>query len=224
MKGLIINPQRMSNPFTPSSEPDWIMRPERSFSQGLMKTKSEAGTSQSGIYNVAVEPGKSILSEAHASNGELPNIQKRRIEKQNPAVAAPSTSSFTRGPAPPIPRKPIEFAISKKRNLEPSLSETLDSAASLSVQPPQVIGSTLEHMSSMNALPGSDKALPVSHQWSIPYSPATSSVRLQYQPQAGPSLALPKNRAQASPGSSGLLDDDNVGAQYIPSLQPICRS
>ena len=218
-----MNPQRISNPFTPSSEPDWVMLPKSSVPQGLMKTKSEAGTSKSGIYNVAAEPGKLILSEAHASNRGLPSIQKRRIETQNPAVAAPSKSSFTRGPAPPIPRKPIEFVISNERNLELSPSETLDSAPSLSVQP-QVIGSTLIHPPSINALPVSDKALPASHQWSIPYSPATSSVRLPYQQQAGPTLALPKNPAQASSGSSGLLDDDNVGAQYIPSLQPICRS
>lgn len=199
------------------------MLPKLSAPQGLMKTKSEAGTSKNGFHNVAAEPGKLILSEAHASNGGLPSIQKRRIETQNPAIAAPSTSSFTRGPAPPIPPKPIEFVISNERNLELSSREKLDSAASLSVQP-QVIGSTLIHLSSINALPGSDKPLPASHQWSIPCSPAMSSVRLPDRPQAGPTLALPKNPAQASSGSSGLLDDDDIGAQYIPSLQPICRS
>lgn len=217
-----MNPQRISNPFTPSIEPDWVMPPKLSVPQGLMKTKSEAGKAKSGIYNVAAEPGKLILSEAHASNGGLLNIQKRRMDTQNPAVAAPSTSSFTRGPAPPIPQKPIEFVISKERNLELSSSEKLDSAASLSVQP-QVIGSTLIHLSSINALPGSDRPLPASHQLSIPCSPAASSVGLPDQPQADPTLELPKNPAQASSGSSGLLDDDNVGAQSIPSLQPIRR-
>lgn len=189
-----------------------------------MNKKVEAGTAKSGKWNVAAEPGNSTASEAvHASNRALLSNLEKRIETQNPAASVPSTSSFTRAPAPPIPRKPIQFVISNDRNLEQSSRDKRDSAAALSIQP-QVARITLRHSTSINAHPGSDKALLASRQWSIPRLPATSSVHLSDQPQADSTLGLPKNLAQASSGSSGLLDDDNVGAQYIPSLQPVSRS
>lgn len=220
----MMNPQRLSNPFTHSSEPDWVMLPKSSVPQGLMKIKSEAGTGKSGNSNVEAEPGKLTIAEvAHASNRGLLNMQEQRRVTQYPAEVAPSTSSFTRGPAPPIPRKPIEFVISNERNLELSSSDKVGSAAALPVQP-QVIGRTSKHLSSINVLPRPDKPLPASHHCSIPCLPATSSVRLSDQLQAGSTLALPKNPAQASSGLIGLLDDDNVGPPYIPTLQPIRRS
>lgn len=199
------------------------MLPKSSVPQRLMNQKSEAGTAKSDNYDVAAEPRKSAVSDgAHASSRALLNVQEQHIKTRNPEVSTPSTSSSTKGPAPPPPPKPIEFVVSNERNLELSSSDNRDSAAALSIQP-QVMRSTLVHLSSINALPRSDKPLPASRQWSIPCLPTTSGVPLSDQTQAGPTPTLPKKSAQASSGSSGLLDDENVGAQHIPSLQPIRR-
>lgn len=219
-----MNHQRISNPFTPSSAPDWVMLRKSYVPNGHMNKQVEADTAKRGNDNVAVEPGNLPRAEvAHASDRGLLNLQEPRIETQSHGVAESSTSSYTRGPPPPIPRKPIEFVISNERNLEPSSSDRLETAADLSDQP-QIVGSTLKQLSSINTLPWSDKPLPASHQWSIPSLPATNSVRLPDEPHADPTLASPKNLAQSLSGSSGLLDDDNVGALYFPSLQPIRRS
>lgn len=200
------------------------MPPKSSVPQRLMNQKSEAGTAKSDNYDVAAERKKSTVSEgAHASSRALLNVQEQHIKTHNTAVSAPSTSSATKGPAPPPPRKPIEFVVSNERNLELSSSEKRDSAAALSIQP-HVIRSTVINLSSINALPQSDKPLPASRQWLIPYLPTTDDVPLSDQTQASPTIALLKRPAQASSGSSELLDDDNVGAQHIPSLQPIRRT
>lgn len=200
------------------------MPPKPPISQRLMNQKSEAGTAKSDNYNVAAEPKKSTVSEgAHASSRALLNVQEQHIKTHNPAVSAPSTSSSTKGPAPSPPRKPIEFVVSNERNPELSSSDKRDSAAALSIQP-HVIRNTLINLSSINALPQSDKHLPASGQWLIPCLPTTNDVPLSDQTQASPTIALLKRPAQASSGSSELLDDDNVGVQHIPSLQPIRRT
>lgn len=217
-----MNPRRDPNPFTPSSEPEWVMQPESSIPQRLMNQKSDAGIAKSVNYDVSAEPTKSTLSEgAHASSRALLNVQEQHIKSQSLAVSAPSTSNSTKTPAPLPFRKPIEFTVSNERNLELSSSDTRDSAAALSVQS-HGIRSTLIHLSSINAPPRPDKPLPAS-QWSIPCFPTTNGVPLSDQTQAGRTLALPRRPAQASSGSSDLLEDDNVGAQHIPSLQPIRR-
>lgn len=199
------------------------MPPKSSLPQRLMNQKSEAGTAKSDNYDVAAEPTKSTVSEgAHASSRAVLNVQEQHLKTQNPAVSAASTSSSTKGPAPPSSRKPIESVASNEQNHGLSSSGKRDSATALSIQP-QVIRSTFIHLSSINALPRSNKPLPASRPWSIPCLPTTNDVPLSDQTQAGPTIALPKEPAQASSGSSELLDDDNVGAQHIPSLQPIRR-
>lgn len=196
------------------------MPPKSSVPQRLMNQKSEAGTAKSDNYDVVAEPKKWTVSEgAHASSRALLNVQEQHIKTHNPAVSAPSTSSSTKGPAPPPPRKPIEFVVSNERNVELSSNDKRDSAAALSIQP-HVIRSTLINLSSINALPQSDKPLPASRQWLIP---TTNDVPLSEQTQASPTIALLKRPAPASSRSSELLDDDTVGAQHIPSLQPIRR-
>lgn len=200
------------------------MPPKSSVPQRLMNQKPEAGTAKSDTYDVVAEPKKWTVSEGvHASSRALLNVQEQHIKTHNPAVSAPSTYSSTKGPAPPPPRKPIEFVVSKERNVELSSSDKRDSAAALSIQP-HVIRSTLINLSSINALPQSDKPLPASRQWLIPCSPTTNDVPLSDQTQASSTIALLKRPAQASSGSSELLDDDTVGAQHIPSLQPIRRT
>lgn len=199
------------------------MPPKSSVPHRLMNQKSETGTTKSDNDDISAEPTKLDVSEcAHASSRALLNVQERHIKSRNPIGSAPSTSSSTKGPAPPLPRKPIEFVVSNERSLELSSSDMRDSAAALSIRP-DIIRSTLIHASSINALPRSGRSLPASRQWSIPCLPTTSGVPLSDQTQAGPTIALPKKPAQASSGSGGLLDDDNVGAQHIPSLHPIRR-
>lgn len=186
-----------------------------------MNQKSEAGTAKSDNYDVAAEPRKSTVSEGvHGSSRALLNLQDQHIKTDNPAVSAPSTTSSTKGQAPPPPRKPIEFVVSKERNLEVSSRDKRDSAGALSIQP-LVTRSTLINLSSTNALPQSDKPLPASRHLITPCLPTTKDMPLSDQTQASPTIALLKRPAQASSGSSELLDDDNVGAQHIPSLQPI---
>lgn len=188
----------------------------------LMNQKSETDTTKSDNDDISAEPSKLDVSECAHAGGGLLNVQGRRIKSRDPAGSAPSASSSTKGPAPPPPRKPIELVVSNERNLELSSRDMRDSAAAFSIRP-HVIRSTLIHLSSINALPRSDEPLPAIRQWSIPSLPTTSGVPLSDQIQAGPTFALPKKPAQASSGSSGLLDDDNVGAQHIPSLHPIRR-
>lgn len=200
------------------------MPPKLSVPQRLMNQKSEAGTAKSDNYDVAAEPRKSTVSEGvQGSSRALLNLQDQHIKTNNPAVSAPSTSSSSKGRAPPPPRKPIEFVVSNERNLELSSRDKRESAGALSIQP-HVTRTTLINLSSLNALPQSDKPLPASRQWLIPCLPTTNDVPLSDQTQASPTIALLKRPAQASSGSSELLDDDNVGAQHIPSLQPIRRT
>lgn len=198
--------------------------------QRLMNQKYEAGTVKSDNYDVATEPRKSTVSEGvHGSSRSLLNVQEQHIKTHNPAISAPSTSSSTKARAPAPPRKPIEFVVSKERNLDLSCSDKRGSPAALSVQP-HVIRSTSINLSSINALPQSDEPLPATRQRLIPCLPTTNDVPptndvpLSDQKQASPIVVLLKRPAQASSGSSQLLDDDNIGAQHIPSLQPIRRT
>lgn len=200
------------------------MPTKSSVPQRLMNQNYEAGTVKSDKYDVAAEPRKSTVSEGvHGSSRALLNVQEQHIKTHNPAVSAPSTSSSTKGRAPALSRKPIEFVVSNVRNLELSSSDKRGSPVALSVQP-HVVRSTSINLSSINALPQSDEPLPASRQWLIPCLPTTNNMPLSDQKQASPIVALLKRPAQASSGSSELLDDDNIGAQHIPSLQPMRRT
>lgn len=200
------------------------MPTKSSVPQRLMNQKYEAGTVKSDNYDVATEPRKSTVSEGvHGSSRALLNVQEQHIKTHNPAISAPSTSSSTKARAPAPPRKPIEFVVSNERNLELSSSDKRGSPAALSVQP-HVIRSTSINLSSINALPQSDEPLPATRQRLIPCLPTTNDVPLSDQKEASPIVVLLKRPAQASSGSSQLLDDDNIGAQHIPSLQPIRRT
>jgi len=127
-RGMSPNPNRPSNPFTPSDEPDWV-KVDGEPVAGPLPTRSRAAFQGAGKV---VPPRK--LPPAHGSSESLPQLPPRRAMPQNDGTgtsrpespasqnSAPTRSASTasRKPAPPIPRKPM--ALSSPTSVQPPMN------------------------------------------------------------------------------------------------------
>jgi hypothetical protein len=148
--GAVPNPNRPSNPFSPTDEPDWVtvprMAPQTTFAPPPPNPRPTNGTrklpppfepasvtslannfSQTSLNNI---PASTIRSAGSASPLVAKNDDRR-------LSAASSTSSISRKAAPPVGRKPSHLTSSPSSASSPTLSTISMVSASRSPQVPQ---------------------------------------------------------------------------------------
>jgi hypothetical protein len=107
-KGYIPNPQRPSNPFLPSSEPDWVI---------VRKTSDEKPV----VSNVSNETRADSKEEAQLTRTD-----------SIASTASSSTTIVSRKSAPPVPRKPPLLA---SKPQDPSLGDVKTTAPLTVISP-----------------------------------------------------------------------------------------
>ncbi|KAG7007150.1 inositol-1,4,5-trisphosphate 5-phosphatase 1 [Physcia stellaris] len=201
----MLNPQRPSNPFTPSPEPDWVTVSPPSSYQGpgaaQMDGARKVSTRQASSKFPTSSPTQTSSVSRAASKGAPPAKARQDPSSQSQAPTAPSTSSVSRKPAPPVPKKPALLSTPSEQAVDTTRSSAAPS------QPPSA--------------PKPRPTAEITTVFPPPPRRATGS----------PSTASPLRQASSrdangprrtSRKAPDLMDDDgdDGGAKMIPALQP----
>lgn len=226
------NPRRPSNPFTPSSEPDWIVVPKAAASQergnpGIPATSSAHTSHRSQMPLEAA--GSLRLASFPRDDGPItPNRSSNSKTASFASSPAPSTSVI-RKPAPPVPKKPEVLGQRRQPNDNAGLGQgdvgarnTHITSATHTPQPWLVSPSA----SSLNAPPlchrtaNPGQAFMSNRQTPTLPPPRRSRGQLaNLVDEGGPPLP-PRRLSQLAVNRDGIMDESVDGAQSIPSLQP----
>ena len=227
-KNSILNSQRPSNPFTPTSEPDWVTvaRPTL-HPQASNQSRNGTGTMSSNTSTTSrkLPPPLKPAQSPPYNSGLASKTSQGAYNPPSPSsssVASTTSSTISRKPAPPVPKKPV--LLSRPSDAQRPTTDTVPAPLA-----------TLSSMATSNPKPQSPgesaKLVP-----SPPYRTGSLSTGVSYpqvppqqdsrrDPQAsivddGP--PLPPRGASSKKGSSvGLLDADDGRVVGIPSLQPL---
>ena len=226
------NRLRPSNPFTPSSEPDWVLvskpRP-RDGSKDRPATHREVSKSTTNAHQV-VPRFEPIQNTSSALTNDNLSPNRKHVQRMSSEDSAVSVSSLSRKQAPPIPKKPSLLSPPVRRQASSS-SQTVDTVDQIQSPPPGWKTSATIPPGA-NYPPPPRRTTPLTQpSLSSRQTPSSDSVQKDHDniPSSmhlnGRKLLPPEGRSgSANEGSYGLLDDDDNGVQGIPSLQPFRRS
>ena len=219
-----LNPQRPSNPFAPTNEPDWIVVPKTAASQGrASQAVTEIATLQRS--QAPFEPAGSV---SVPGDGEPLMPNRASISRTASfALSASSSTSESRKPAPPVPKKPESLA-------RKSLPKELGGHGKGNLRPSDARIPSSSHEPQAMAVPPSASRLsspPPFHQSVnagevFPLNRQTPALPPPRRSRGGPANLgdgppLPARRpSQLAVNRGGLMDESVDGAQSIPSLQP----
>ncbi len=190
----------------------------KSIPQALGSKKVEIGAAESAKPPPSYEAKKASISDVIHTTKTTQVTQQEEVKGTlSPGTSASSPYNLSRGPAPPVPRKPAELIAPSERKKNPPHTQRQDSVPALSSKPQA--RRQPSNMLSLNPLIGSQKSLSSSPTSNLEMK---RSKNLPDRDRSG--LPSQSPTSKASSGSRGLLDEDNVGAQSIPSLQPLRRS
>ena len=228
-QGYIPNPDRSPNPFTRSSEPDWVV--VGSLSNGTADRQSgghdRQATNQSskdmGAYNIKDQPLSEYIhvdgAEAAANGAPVARIDS----------LASSTSLLTgvrRKPAPPVPKKPLLLISNSKQvppqsAIAPALGTVRRSEATSNFQS---WGKSVY----ADSLPTQRRSTSIDRQASrrqgpVPAQPHFADEAFHDGTHTARRPPLPARPEDQTTTGTGLMDDDSNDDQVrsIPSLQPV---
>ena len=214
----MLNPQRSSNPFNPSPEPDWVtVTPPSSYqSPGAAQTDGARKVSmRQASSKFPTSPPTQTSSVSRAASGGAPPTKVRQ-DPRSPSLAsiASSTSSVSRKPAPPVPKKPALLSTPSEQSIDtaralPASSQTPSAPKSR----PTAEINTIFPPPPRRATGGSSTT--------VPFRQTSSRHTQDHEEGNGPPLPQRRTsrRVQKAPD---LMDDDEDygGAGMIPALQP----
>ncbi|KAL8936897.1 MAG: hypothetical protein Q9211_003960 [Gyalolechia sp. 1 TL-2023] len=228
---VVLNPARPSNPFTATTEPDWVMvvrSQEARNSGGKIDTPptppSRRGTRISPTSNghPAAHQGAPDLAPKHGVSAS-----KEQIGSLSPSKA----SDVLRKPAPPVPKKPAVLSTSSagpdtpqgraRGESKPSTTDQHSNGSrtrvgkpdtTIPTPPPRPRQTDPGVMApKVGAVAGTRKTSPNARRLS----------ERQRPPSAPITDVTPSRRGEVNSSRRDLLEEDNVGAGAIPSLQPL---
>ena len=227
------NPKRPSNPFTPSSEPDWIVVPKSAVSQGRgnQRTSRPPSTQVSRHPPASFDPAESLPSSSvHVNGGPLTSNRASMSRTASFASSASSSKGASRKPAPPIPKKPElltrnssqQSGLGSQRKDDPRLSSARmtsptntprrelvsPSLSGLGFPPPP-----RRNVHRSQAFP------PNRHTPTLPPPRVSRRLSPNLADESRPPLP-PRRPSEIAVNPGGIMDENDGGAQSIPSLQP----
>ena len=212
----ILNERRPLNPFTTTKEPDWVMIPKASENRPLLEPSNGSvilppGSGQNPRrlpppFNPTPNPPMSAGQDSTQVQSSA-SSQRSRTSSQESGI-----STFSRKPAPPVPKKPALLSKTSDQNPDQGDRNT-DRGGTGTARSP---------------LPNATRSLPTLDATAPPLprrTPGRSPVAREQEvfPQRSPEAdgpPLPPRRPEGPQNSMGLMDDDIEGASAIPSLQP----
>lgn len=216
-----LNIQRSSNPFSLSSEPDWVIL-KSSMRQGLLSRETDTGEAENGekrSFPRQNDTGKLPSSKAKYSNsGDLTPEQAEKV-----ITASRSTSRVLRAKPPSIPQKPAVPIGPHEQNTKSSavLRQDLTTLGSSELHGGRETSLLLP---STRPLTDSQQTLRSPQPLQTISSSRGKSKNQPDLPQSDGSLLPSRGFTVQACSSRGLLDEDDSSASAIPSLQPLRRS
>ncbi|KAI9777652.1 MAG: inositol polyphosphate 5-phosphatase [Peltula sp. TS41687] len=202
---LIPNPQRPSNPFSPTAEPDWVEKTS-SAPQALNRAPT------SSIHH---PPDMSSVSRSRESSNRPTDPRRTGPEPiSDPSLTRsnkPPTDNLSRKPAPPpIPKKPAVLSPSSAKPEDQDLSRHGDAAPKKPFPPPSsTAATTSRNPSTGSSLPRASTAgaaaVAVAEE---DYHPTSINARIQQLRLAGSGPGRQQEGSHHSPsGSTGSPDN-----------------
>jgi hypothetical protein len=172
-KGFIPNPNRPSNPYTPTDEPDWVTvprpEPRRSSTKSVAppppnpRGSSSNGTNGTRRLPPPFNPSTSAVSTltktfSQTGLGDSTSTFKPTAGQSQPAVAerrlsTSTTSSTSKKVPPPVGRKPKHLTSPSSSKSSPTLSTVSVTASRPSAPPAQPTRSTTANHTTLPAPP-----------------------------------------------------------------------
>ncbi|KAL8895651.1 MAG: hypothetical protein Q9207_008078 [Kuettlingeria erythrocarpa] len=222
---IALNPKRPSNPFSPTSEPDWVM----------VGWSQEGRDSESRKNTPPLPPARRGTQATRSPDGHTDACTSAKALSTNSGVAssrAPTSSSSSltasdlrRKPAPPVPKKPALLSTLSAGTDSPRRNSTVDSSIPSSAIPatdsrPNV--AAIPQSPSRRIGPGTTTpSAELDLRSSTLSAKPTSVSQRQKTPSAEQSAGIPPGKGRGGGhGRRNLLDDDDEGARLIPALQP----
>jgi len=232
-KDFVPNPRRPSNPFTPTTEPDWIVVPKYASSPSYRGpstpsstlSKSSPQTSATSLHRIP--SGRGVINGGASSF--VPPLPSRASSF---ASSTSSSASLARKPAPPVPKKPVLLSsqgsqrssfTGGSRDMPPSGGARI--AVPIGQSQKDATSATmagLAYRPSARQTDTMELGFPSGGQ-TPPTPPPRGSRRVSQSLDGGgglpPSLP-PRTSSSSKLNTSGLMDEVDDGAKNIPSLQP----
>lgn len=218
---MVLNPARPSNPFSLTTEPDWVMvgrakdygYPERNSSIPPAPPSRRGDRRLPPPANDHPDKSRNALTLATSHGSETSTATMSPLSPSN-------ESDIRRKPAPPVPKKPALLSSpstgasnSPRRILEGASGDRVINTSDRTVPPPAPPRRT----ASGTTLP---RNRPAPHSSSLGGIPTSSGQR----PPSALQRPHPPSRRDgdsSSSPSSNLLDEDIVDGGTIPSLKPL---
>ncbi|PHH51964.1 Inositol-1,4,5-trisphosphate 5-phosphatase 1 [Ceratocystis fimbriata CBS 114723] len=208
MHGMALNPQRASNPFSNSEEPDWIAVP-RSASQ-----QSVASSISSSPYEVVNIPAMMTATRRPNQTNAPAKFSRLSISEGVPSKATPTATSTRQDPPPPPPPR--------------RQASTASSTLSTSMSPPTLIHfntlkpntgtlpPSMTPRSTPRPVPTAAYSQPQSSLAMAPLKPMTTNSSTSSSSRAPPPVARKPVHLAASPSS---IKEDN--SSFIEPPPPL---
>ncbi|MCJ1387033.1 inositol polyphosphate 5-phosphatase [Xylographa soralifera] len=224
-QGLIPNPNRAPNPFTPSSDSDWVVVGNLSNGTDHRQSNTQDGEAPriSGRDARAYSPRDQPLSEYVHVEAAANGAPLARTDS-----FASSTSSATgvrRKPAPPVPKKPPLFTSNSPQ--VPPLAATAPALGSIRLPDPASVFTGWNKSVYGGTVPPPRQSTRVdqqtSRQVSVPVRSRFDNKQIQDETDAMGRPSLPARPIAQTQSGIGLMDQDSNKDQVrnIPSLQPL---
>lgn len=224
----MLNRARPSNPFTATTEPDWVMVAR---SQEVRKSRDKpVPPSRRGTRVSSTMDGHSGAYHDAPAAAQKHGVPASEVQTGSPSPS--KASDVLRKPAPPVPKKPALL----------STLSTGPDTAQIPARRESKLSTTDDHKNGKwrnVSQPGMETLKPPPRHQQTEFGvvvPSPDSVRdatktlpnakgmneRQLTPSAFVPPAMPPRRGEGGDSSRrDLLDEDNVGARTIPSLQPL---
>lgn len=157
-KGHVLNPNRPSNPYTPTDEPDWVTVPRQQSTTKVAPPPPDPRLSRSQTTNGTrkLPPAfigstsvsgitQSLAQQSLVDSSTSGQVSRDRSQSNttNRRLSTSTTSSVAKKAAPPVARKPIHLVSSPSLTSSPTLSTVSSASTSRPERTPQKIRSTV---------------------------------------------------------------------------------
>ncbi|MCJ1396324.1 inositol polyphosphate 5-phosphatase [Xylographa bjoerkii] len=227
-RGFVPNSRRPPNPFTPSSEPDWVV--VGSSSNGIdfrqSNTHDREAPNLSGKDTRAYSPRDQPLSEyIHVDGAEAAANGAPLARIDSFASSTSSVTGVRRKPAPPIPKKPPLLTSNSQQ--VPPLAAAVPALGTIRLPDSASVPPSWNKSVYGGSLPPPRRSTLVEQQAfrqvSKPVRSRLANEPIPNEPDAIRRPSLPARPIVQAITGTGLMDEDSNDDQVrnIPSLQPL---
>ncbi|KAL8857048.1 MAG: hypothetical protein Q9178_006340 [Gyalolechia marmorata] len=212
---VMLNPLRPANPFTATTEPDWIAagRPRKpGGSERRIRTPPKLPAPRT-IQNSPRPPDRELEASSTISTPNLFNEELASPTLASP-LRSPTTSSVRRKPAPPVPKKPLLLS---NPGREPKIHPRSDDSQHAEdfmtgIDCDAFVPALAPRNGSGTAISQAGRSTSTAAHNDRPPPPSSFKSR---------TLLTSRRGGDKDSGRETLLDQDDEGAETIPSLQPL---